>query len=56
VQQSKGTGRENEARERRGAPVFAVRPTRRPDGPMDYGPHAPSDDRDPESHIFRGEN
>ncbi|MBO8185590.1 hypothetical protein [Streptomyces spirodelae] len=26
------------------------------DGPMGYGPHATSGDRDPESHIFRGED
>ncbi|UNS96188.1 hypothetical protein MMF93_06500 [Streptomyces tubbatahanensis] len=56
VQRSQGTRHDEDARDQRHAPVLLARTTRRPDGPMGYGPRAPSGDRDPESHIFRGED
>ncbi|RCG27485.1 hypothetical protein DTL70_03820 [Streptomyces diacarni] len=56
VQRSQGITHDEDARDQRHAPVLLARTTRRPDGPMGYGPRAPSGDRDPESHIFRGED
>ncbi|MDF4249678.1 hypothetical protein [Streptomyces sp. WMMB303] len=56
MQQEQTTTRGESAREPRRPTVHASRAARGPDGPMGYGPHATSGDRDPESHIFRGEN
>ncbi|MFI8854500.1 hypothetical protein [Streptomyces sp. 891-h] len=55
MQQDQSTTRDETTREP-GTTVNVSRTVRRPDGPMGYGPHATSGDRDPESHIFRGED
>ncbi|WP_173868893.1 hypothetical protein SALCHL_001239 [Streptomyces albus subsp. chlorinus] len=57
MQQTQGTARQQEnTRNPRPAPVLGARQQPGRDGPMGYGPHAPSGDQDPESHIFRGED
>ncbi|MGP3974495.1 hypothetical protein ACTWQF_10910 [Streptomyces sp. 8N114] len=56
MQQNQTRTRDENAREPRRPTVNVSRTARRPDGPMGYGPHATSGDRDPESHIFRGED
>jgi hypothetical protein len=57
MQQQQQTVRDESVREPRRPRVGnAPRTARRPDGPMGYGPHSTSSDRDPESHIFRGED
>ncbi|MBO8201751.1 hypothetical protein ABZY93_32050 [Streptomyces smyrnaeus] len=56
MQQNKTSTRDESARDSGRPAANAPRTVLRPDGPMGYGPHAPAGDRDPESHIFRGED